>query len=173
MLRASAVCEAAGFPSSSLVCEGFIRQAAATSVGLGLPDIPVAFVPGHTGAQSKEELRRNILEVTVEKVIANLSRAPGSAEESKREPGARDIVFKGGFDAVNRYFVDNEFSDGLPIVPPTREKVQAFLGFTDRLPSAASGGCTCATSPASCCTRTTRRPSAIPGAWCWRKTRRF
>ena len=35
MLRASAVCEAAGFPTSSLTCEGFIKQAAVTSVGIG------------------------------------------------------------------------------------------------------------------------------------------
>ena len=46
MLRASAVCEAAGFPTASLTCEGFIKQAAVTSVGLGMPNIPVALVPG-------------------------------------------------------------------------------------------------------------------------------
>ena len=33
MLRVSAVCEEAGVPAASLVCEGFIKQAATTSVG--------------------------------------------------------------------------------------------------------------------------------------------
>ena len=59
-------------PSSSLVCEGFIGQAAATTIGLGLK-LPVAFVPGHTGAQSAQEVRRNILEVTLDHVVGNLT----------------------------------------------------------------------------------------------------
>ena len=50
MLRASEACERAGFPTSSLVCEGFLTQAAATAVGLGMPNLPVALIPGHPGA---------------------------------------------------------------------------------------------------------------------------
>ena len=131
MLRVSAVCEAAGLPAATLVCEGFLRQAAATSVGLGLPNMPVALVPGHPDAQSREELRRNTLEVTTEKVIDNLMRG-GMLDALAAEPGERDIVFRGGFEQVNDFFCDNEWSDGLPIVPPTRERVERFLAFTER-----------------------------------------
>ncbi|MBI3067774.1 MAG: hypothetical protein HYY79_02495 [Betaproteobacteria bacterium] len=138
MLRASAACEAGGVPTSSLVCEGFLGQAAATSIGLGLPHLPVALVPGHVGAQSKEELGRNILGVTVERVIENLTRGPAAARESP-EPGAREIIFRGDFKAVNRYFVEQELSDGLPIVPPTREEVEAFLRYTERDPEEVLG----------------------------------
>ncbi|MES2561247.1 MAG: UGSC family (seleno)protein, partial [Pseudomonadota bacterium] len=130
-MRASAAAEAAGIPSSTLVCDGFLGLAANTSIGLGMPNIPVAAVPGHTGVQSKEELRRNILNVTIDNVITNLLGAPATASEES-EPGARDVVVRGSFDEVNRYFYDNELSDGLPIVPPTREKVEAFLKHTDR-----------------------------------------
>ena len=66
MLRASAACEAAGFPTSSLTCEGFVKQAAVTSVGLGLPNIPVALVPGHIGMKTPQELRDDILNVTMD-----------------------------------------------------------------------------------------------------------
>ena len=55
------------------------------------------------------------------------------------EPGARDIVFKGGFNALNKFFYDNEWSDGLPIVPPTHEAVSEFLQFTDRDPNEVLG----------------------------------
>ena len=127
------MCEEAGFPTSTLVCEGFLGLAANSSIGLGMPNLPVALVPGHTGVQSKEVLRRNILEVTVDRVIGNLIAAPATAAEVS-EPAARDVIFRGGFDAVNRYFVANELSDGLPVVPPTREKVEQFLRFTDRGP---------------------------------------
>lgn len=95
--------------------------------------MPLALVPGHPGVQSTDELRRNILEVTLDRVIANLTRAPAAASDNP-EPGARDIIFKGGFDAVNRFFYRNELSDGLPIVPPTRDRVEAFLRFTDLNP---------------------------------------
>jgi hypothetical protein len=131
VLRASAVCEAAGVPSSSLVCEGFMRQAAATSVGLGMPNIPLALVPGHIGTQSGDEIERNILGVTLDRVIENLTSAT-AAQGDPSEPGAQDIVFRGGLNAVNRYFVENEYSDGLPVIPPTRDAVEEFLRHTDR-----------------------------------------
>ena len=44
-----------------------------------MPNLPVALVPGHTGVQSNEELRRNILGVTLERVIDNLMRPPSEA----------------------------------------------------------------------------------------------
>ncbi len=131
MLRASAAAEAAGIPSSTLVCESFMVLAKATSVGQGFPNIQVAPVPGHPGLQSKEVLQKNILETTAAKVIDNLLTLPAQAVVGG-EPGARDIVCSGSFEEVNEYFLAHELSDGLPIVPPTVEKVQEFLRHTDR-----------------------------------------
>ncbi len=112
--------------------------AAASSIGLGMPNLPVARVVGHPGVQSKEMLERNVLEVTLEQVIGNLLTAPKAAG-ADHEPGARDIVIKGGFQEINDYFYDNGLSDGLPIVPPTREKVERFLRCTDRDPGESLG----------------------------------
>ncbi len=95
-----------------------------------MPNIPVALVPGHTNVQTGEELRRNILDVTVNHVIENLTCVPAVATKQD-EPLARDIVYRGGFDAVNQFFYAKEWSDGLPVVPPTRQKIDAFLRFTD------------------------------------------
>ena len=131
MLRASAIAEAAGVPTSALVCEGFLGQAATTAVGLGMPNLPIAKVPGHVDSQNANELRDNILSVTLADVIGNLTTAPGVAVEI-REPGPRDIVFDGSFEEINRLYYENGWSDGLPIVPPTVAKVRAFLDFTDR-----------------------------------------
>jgi hypothetical protein len=105
--------------------------AAASSIGLGMPNLPVARVVGHPGVQSKEMLERNVLEVTLESVIDNLLKTPKSTGKDD-EPGARDVIAKGGFQEINDYFYDHGLSDGLPIVPPTRERVEAFLRFTDR-----------------------------------------
>lgn len=138
MLRASEACERAGFPTSSLVCEGFLGQAAATSVGLGMPDLPVAMIVGHPGAQSVEEIRRNAAEVTARQVIANLLTQP-EEQTLPPEPQARDIVCRGSFEEVNEYFYERQWSDGLPIVPPTPEKIAEFLSFTGRDPDEVLG----------------------------------
>jgi hypothetical protein len=131
VLRASEVCEKAGYPTSSLVCEGFLGQAAATSIGLGMPNLPVAVIPGHAGAQSSEELRANVYNVTADMVMDNLLRQPETMELAV-EPGPRDIVFTGTFEEVNAHFYEREWSDGLPIVPPTLAKIEEFLSFTPR-----------------------------------------
>jgi hypothetical protein len=133
VLRASAVAEEAGVPSVSLTCEGFIGQAATTATGLGLPGLPVAIVPGHVDVQTVEELRANVLGVTVEGVVQGLTATPETAAELV-EPAPGEIVFEGTPDEINRFFYENGWSDGLPIVPPTVERVEAFLRHTDRDP---------------------------------------
>ncbi len=137
-MRASAACELAGVPTSSLVCEGFIGQAGTTSAGLGLPNLPLAPVPGHVGNQSEEEMKENVLGVTLDAVVANLLESPEAAPAFD-EPSAREIVFEGSFEEVNRHFYECEWTDGLPIVPPTVEKVEEFLALTDRDPDEVLG----------------------------------
>ncbi|MBI4189766.1 MAG: hypothetical protein HY525_04430 [Betaproteobacteria bacterium] len=100
--------------------------------------MPVAMILRHPSAQSEEELRRNILEVTVEQVIANLTVSHRS-ESIDNEPDTRELVFAGSFEEVNERFLKEEWSDGLPIVPPTRERVERFLAFSDRDPDEVLG----------------------------------
>jgi hypothetical protein len=131
VLRASAAAEEAGVPSVSLTCEGFIGQAATTATGLGLPSLPVAIVPGHVDVQTVDELRANVLGVTVEGVIQGLTAPPEKATEHV-EPDPGTVVFEGTPDEINRFFYENGWSDGLPIVPPTAARVDEFLRGTDR-----------------------------------------
>jgi hypothetical protein len=138
VVRASAVAERSGIPSSSLVCEGFLGQGATTAAGVGFPDLPLARLPGHVDVQSRDELRHNVLSVTVDAVIDNLTGARRSTAV-EAEPGATDIVFEGSWDAVNAHFVERAWSDGLPIAPPTIDRVRAFLAFTDRDPKESLG----------------------------------
>jgi hypothetical protein len=60
-------------------------------------------------------------------------------QEFAPEPSAREIVFGGTFEEVNAHFYEREWSDGLPIVPPTIEKIEEFLSFTDRAPDESLG----------------------------------
>jgi hypothetical protein len=131
VLRASAAAEEAGVPSVSLTCEGFIGQAATTATGLGLPSLPIAVVPGHVDVQTVEELRANVLGVTVGGVVDGLTVMPKDAVQIV-EPDPGEVVFEGTPDEINRFFYENGWSDGLPIVPPTEARVREFLRFTDR-----------------------------------------
>jgi hypothetical protein len=139
VLRVSAVAEKAGVPTVSLVSEGFMGLARTSSLGMGMPALGVAMVPGHPDVQSDEELERNVLTVTLDQVIERLTQAMGEGAQAAVEPGPRDIVFEGTLDDVNRYFYENLWTDGLPIVPPTRARVEQFLRFTDRSPDEVLG----------------------------------
>ena len=114
-------------------------QAATTSVGLGMPNLPLAIVPGHVDVQSAEELRANIIRVTLERVINGLTAVPTAAAELGPEPSPRDIVFTGSFEEINRLFYENEWSDGLPIVAPTIAKVEQFMCYAGRAPDEVLG----------------------------------
>jgi hypothetical protein len=138
VLRVSAVAEKAGIPTVSLVSQGFLGLAKTSSLGLALPDLGIAMVPGHPDVQSDEELERNITSVTLERVIQCLTMAQHGME-LVAEPAPRDVVFEGTLDEVNRYFYENLWTDGAPIVPPTHERIKAFLAFTDRDPGEVLG----------------------------------
>lgn len=100
--------------------------------------MPVATIVGHPGAQSVEEIRAHAAAVTAREVIENLTCQPEEVT-FEPDPGARDIVFTGSFEEVNEYFIEREWSDGLPIVPPTLEKIEQFLSFTPRKPDEVLG----------------------------------
>lgn len=130
MLRASAVVEKAGIPTVSLICEGFVGQAKAIAPGLGIAGLPVAEIPGHVDGQSLDELRANLRARTTDAVIGKLTTAL-TAAETVEGPSGDSIVMRGGFDEINEFFYERQWSDGLPIVPPTPQSVAAFLEFTD------------------------------------------
>ena len=127
MLRASVAAETAGFPSVSLVCEGFERQATATARGLGFDGLPLAVLLGHVDSQSRELMLASFLDHTVSQVIAGLTTVVEHSGGDAAEPAALDIAASGSIDEINRVFVERGWSDGLPIVPPTRARVDAFI----------------------------------------------
>lgn len=137
-MRASAVVEATGVPSVSLVCDGFVGQGATIASGLGIPALPMARIPGHVDGQSDHELTQGLHDITLPAVIAQLTTLPSApGPNSDARPG--DIVITGDFDTVNRYFYAQRWSDGLPIIPPTQERVAAFLDYAEDAPDRVIG----------------------------------
>ncbi len=135
--------ERAGVPSVSVISTGFLKQAAVVAKGLGLPDLAIAEFPGVPMTQSGEVLRKQVVELLLPRVIAGLSK-PLKASDLAADapaPGQRDIVFSGTLDDVNEHFHDNHWSDGMPVVPPTLDRIARFLKFTTRDPSEVIGVC--------------------------------
>lgn len=132
-MRASMVAEKEGIPSVSLIASGFVQQAKAVAKAFGVDNLPVAEYPGVIMVDSEEELRRKVEEVLIDRIIEELTK-PVEPPPKPVEPEPRDIIFRGALAEVQRFFYTKLWSDGLPIIPPTIDKVKEFLKFTDRSP---------------------------------------
>ncbi len=126
------MCEEAGFPSVTLVSDGFLGQAKAITRALRFSSLPVARLVGHPGAQSEEDLKRNIREVTFAQVVNGLTEGGEDVGAEEAEPNPKSVVFTGTLEEVNDYFLQREWSEGLPIIPPTLGRIERFLAHTRR-----------------------------------------
>jgi hypothetical protein len=120
--------------------QGFATSIKAIGRQAGL-DLRVATYPGVISTHERATIAKNIEDVLADQIVKQLT-AEGSPDETPvagAERGDRDIVFAGTFEEVNEYFLRNQWSDGLPVVPPTVEKIEAFLKFTDRPPDEVLG----------------------------------
>ena len=91
----------------------------------GVDDLSVAEYPGPLGIHDAAEIKRNVEAGLVEKIVDALTRFDGSGAattDAARDP--RAIVHSGTAEEVNAFFSSKEWSDGLPIVPPTTESVE-------------------------------------------------
>jgi hypothetical protein len=134
VLRASVAAERAGVPSVSLITPGFERQALATGRGLGVDGMRVAVLDAHPDGQSREEMLAAFVAHTVDQVIAGLTAPIDDLGFAVDEPAALDVVASGTIDEILDLFCERGWSDGLPIVPPTRERVDAFIAVSGHDP---------------------------------------
>jgi len=121
-----------------MLCSGFVTQGRFTAKGLEMPNLPWTIHHGHVNLVTDDKLRETCAGPMLEQVIEGLTVQPAETAISK-EPNLRDVVFEGTFDDVQEHFLDNEWTDGLPIVPPTVERVERFLRYTDRKPEEVVG----------------------------------
>ena len=92
-----------------------------------MPSLQVAVYPGAFDTHANTELAENTTTTVFPQIVESLTKPIKAAEKRTKAIGSRAIVFTGTFDEVNRYFWDMKWSDGLPIAPPTVERVVEFL----------------------------------------------
>jgi hypothetical protein len=113
---------------------GFSALARFTGKAGGVEGLRIAEYPGPLGMHDPDTIAGNIARTLVQQIVDGLTRAEarggGSGKGGARDP--REPVFTGTYDEIARFFQAREWSDGLPFVPPTVERVEAFLQCTDR-----------------------------------------
>lgn len=132
----SIAAEYLGIPAVTIAGPTFMRQVYSTSVNNGVPAPRAATYPGAFAAHSREELIQNTREVLWPQIVKALTEPITEAEIVERRKAGigdpKDRVFAGTVDGVNRFFTEQRWSDGLPIIPPTVERVEEFLKYTDQ-----------------------------------------
>lgn len=123
-----------GIPSVIITAPSFTTQARYTALNNGVPVLRVAEYPSAFALDDEATLIRNTREILWPQIVDALTK-PISAEERNQGLAAnhgdlRDDVFFGTIDEVNDYFKEMNWSDGLPIVPPTFEKVNDMMRFS-------------------------------------------
>jgi hypothetical protein len=118
-----------------ITTSGFSVLARFTGKAGGVDDLHIAEYPGPLGIHETPEIEQNIASVLVDRIVAGLtSHAGGITAKSTAAHDPGTIVFAGTAEEVDRYFLEQEWSDGLPVVAPTVERVERFLRYTDRKP---------------------------------------
>ena len=137
--------EALGIPSAMIAAPGFVKQAKATAAAAGLAELRVAEYPGAFASHTREELLENTRKVLWPQVKAALTGGarPGAAAAAAparvpTDAGPATLDFE-SYDEFARVFLDSGWTDGLPVAPPTPERVAEFLRFTDLPPDRSLG----------------------------------
>ncbi len=130
--RVVAAAERAGIPGVVVTGPGFDEQARAVGIDQGVPSLQVAVYPGPFDLHAPAQLREYSERVVVPQIIQSLTKPIPATDTTVSR--TKESVFTGSIDAINRYFTDCKWSDGLAIVPPTMERIREFLKYTDCSP---------------------------------------
>ena len=128
--------EYVGVPSVIIAGPGFVDQAKSTALNNGVAVLRCAKYPGAFALHTEEELIRNTREILWPQIVDALTEPITPEERTAGTKGGRgdirDDVFSGTFDEVQAFFKEMKWTDGLPIVPPTFDKVSDFMRYTPR-----------------------------------------
>jgi hypothetical protein len=108
-----------------------MRQAQSIARALGIGDAFIAEYPGVIPNDSTELFEQKVRECIVPGLREGFATiaAPSVAAA---EPDRCAVVFTGTLDQVQEHFTQQLWTDGLPIIPPTPERLAEFLRYTDR-----------------------------------------
>ena len=133
-----------GIPATAIVLAEFYEQEKEKALQEGMPGIRTQWIQGPVWAKTREELRRDVVEgnnpltgrPVMQEIIENFTR-PLTAEEKRTGEIKRDRgpeTYTGTREELHKLFLEKRFTDFLPIVLPTQERVNEMLKGTSHDP---------------------------------------
>jgi hypothetical protein len=117
-----------------VVNPGFDDQARRVTRAEGIPSLQVAVYPDPFDLETDAQLREKSVKILVPQIIDALTKPIAGSDVAAEKRDNRQIVFTGTLDQINHYVADKGWSDGMSITPPTIERVEKFLKYTDYTP---------------------------------------
>lgn len=127
--------EKKGIPTVTIATTELVGLARSTAFSVGVADMPFVVVPHPMGGIPLSEITQKAKDAYPLIINAAINwKSTATMPPPKPAYPAATFDFKGTESAVNELFMERGWSLGLPIVPPTSEKVAAMLKGTTQAP---------------------------------------
>ena len=136
-------------PAVALVMHDFEKQEKEVSANLGMPGLRIQYFQGPVWAKTNEQIRKQIVEGNnplngkpVMRELVELLTKPLTAGEKKTGEVLKDVgpgTYTGTPDELQKLFLEKRYTDFLPVVLPTEEKVAEMLKATSHEPDEVLG----------------------------------
>jgi len=128
--------ERRGIPTVLFTAKTFVHDADRSAASFGLPGLPLAVVPLPFTNQRPEDIHR-MVDDAFDQVVAGLTRDVQTPERSEAPPAEETLAYEGtdllaAWERMNQDFLKRGWSDGFPLVAPTRAALDAMLKGTRR-----------------------------------------
>ncbi|MFC1869659.1 hypothetical protein ACFLYE_00120 [Chloroflexota bacterium] len=127
--RPTAALERAGIPVALIVSSTFERLASFVGRTKGLSGLSTVPYPAPFNLETEATFRKRLSETVINDIVSGLTLRK-EIREVKTAPAPKDVVFTGNLGMFNEFFSANRWTDGLPIMPPTRQAAEEFLRYT-------------------------------------------
>ncbi|MBI2872433.1 MAG: hypothetical protein HYY00_04495 [Chloroflexi bacterium] len=123
-------------PTVSWTAQHFIHDARRSGENFGLPSFPIAVMPTPFTNQTQERIHQ-MVDASIDQVIAGLTQPVEAAPAAPRPKPTEVLTFQDGdllaaAQRMNDHFLEQAWSDGFPLVPPTAQAVERMLQGTKR-----------------------------------------
>ena len=142
--------EKLGKPGVLITTDQFSKDARMAAEDVGMPTLRMVVLPAKEWYRSRIDAKMSgdLAEKYFDQVIDALTR-PISQDEAKPKPRAKEVPvlsfrvkarsYELAVDAMTQLFMEKRMSDGLPVVPPTKDMVDWMLTGTSRHPDEVIG----------------------------------
>jgi hypothetical protein len=132
-----------------LIIYDFAKQEAEVALNSGMPGLRIQYFRGPVWAKTNEQLKKQIVEgnnpitgkPVMQELVEKLTK-PLTAEEKKTGEIKQDkgpLTFTGTPDELQKLFLEKRYTDFMPVILPTEEKVAEMLKGTSHNPDEVLG----------------------------------